>query len=273
VIEFPHLNVIGPSTTPNMQQVYCGGNKCQNASLLCLYKQVGYATSFLESYGSQVKDLVPLHAIDRLLGANYFGEFDNETTILYGTDSGCVANTTWIIDETLAYLEHRIRTMYRGGWFSLNVILDAHNTDELHNYAVMDSRFRSFLYRLDASKALDNSILILLGDHGLHGIKWTELWREFDRRNPLLYFLVGKQVARFDSITSYLRANSDKLISHTDIYTTFAKYSGSSLVVKIAQAKNLFEEKISINRTCRDAGIPNMWCNCWLPKSPSRCSQ
>jgi hypothetical protein len=166
----------------------------------------------------------------------------------------------------LDYLRDRFIQMRLGGWFSINNIIDSHSADELSNYAVMDSKFHNFLLDLNKSKALDNTILILLADHGLHGPDWKELWREFDQRNPFLYMLLGKNVMGSTDIIRHLKANSDKLVSHGDIYMTFARFSNTSLPLILPKTYNLFTENISDTRTCRTAGIPDQWCNCWLPK-------
>jgi hypothetical protein len=272
-VELRHLNVNGRNSEPNMRKVYCGGVNCQNTSLLRLYKQAGYSTSLLESYNYQLPNYIPSNAVDRILASNYFAEYNADTVELYNKKSGCVAKTTWIVDEMLNYLQDRFMMMRRGGWFSINNIIDAHSEDELNNYAVMDSKFYDFLVALDQSKALDNTILILLGDHGLHGHDWAELWREFDHRNPFLQIIVGKQVASSADIIRHLEANRDKLVSHADIYTTFANFSSSVRPLILPNTIDLIQDKILATRTCRDAGIPDEWCNCWLPKASSTLKQ
>jgi hypothetical protein len=256
-----------------MRKVYCGGGDCQRTSLLRLYKQAGYATSLLESYSEQLPNYIPSNAVDRVLASNYFSEFGGDTVQLYSQKSGCVTTTTWIVDEMLDYLQDRFTMMRHGGWFSINNIIDAHTEDELNNYAVMDLKFHDFLLALDQSNALDNTILILLGDHGLHGHDWADLWREFDHRNPFLQILVGKQVTGYTDIIRHLEANSDKLVSHADIYTTFANFSSSPRPLTLPSVINLIEEKILNSRTCRTAGIPDEWCNCWMPKASSELKQ
>jgi hypothetical protein len=249
-----------------MRLVYCGAGNCQNTSLLRLYKQAGYSTSLLESYSYQLPNYIPSNAVDRVLASNYFREYGGDTVELYNKKSGCVTGTTWIVDEMLDYLRDRFIKMRLGGWFSINNIIDSHSEDELNNFAVMDLKFHDFLLDLNKSEALDNTILILLGDHGLHGHDWKELWREFDQRNPFLYMLLGKNVMGSTDIIKHLKSNSDKLVSHGDIYMTFARFSNTSLPLMLPNTHNLFTENISDTRTCRTAGIPDEWCNCWLPK-------
>ncbi|CAF1301868.1 unnamed protein product [Adineta steineri] len=65
--------------------------------------------------------------------------------------------------------------MRQGEWFSINNIIDSHSEDELNNYAAMALRFRDLRFDLNKTEVLSNTILILLGDHGLHGHKWKEL--------------------------------------------------------------------------------------------------
>ncbi|UJR31387.1 hypothetical protein I4U23_018881 [Adineta vaga] len=265
-IEFRYLNVNGRNSEPNMRRVYCGSGNCQQTSLLNLYKQAGYATSLLESYSYQLPNYIPSKTVDRVLASNYFGEFGGDTVELYNNKGGCIKSTTWIADEMFSYLYDRFNAMRSGGWFSINNMVDPHTEDELVNYAVLDTAFHDFLLAANKSEALDNTILIILGDHGLHGHDWKELWREFDHRNPPLYILIGKNVKDSTSIMNYLKSNSDKLISHGDIYMTFARFAKSSLPLTLPKAINLFSENISNDRTCRTAGIPDEWCNCWQPK-------
>ena len=253
-----------------MKKVYCGSGNCQATSLLRLFKDAGYSTSLLESYSDQLHNYIPSRAIDRILAKNYFGEYSADTVELYTKNSGCLANTTWVVDEIFDYLRDRFMTMRRGGWFSINNIVDSHSEDELNNYAVMDSKFHDFLFHLSESRVLDNTILILLGDHGLHGHDWKQLWREFDHRNPFLQFLIGKNVMGFNDIINHLEANSDKLVTHGDIYITFARFSNTSLSLFLPNTVDLFREDVSNNRTCRTAGIPDEWCNCWVPKLCSK---
>ncbi|CAF0909706.1 unnamed protein product [Adineta steineri] len=265
-VEFHHLNVNGKNSVPNMHQLYCGSGNCKKTSLLSIYKQSGYSTSLIDTYGFQPKGFVPQKSVDRILAANYFIEYGRDAQELYSHKSGCVANTTWITDEIFDYLRDRFIMMRSGGWFSINNVLDAHSEDELNNYAVMDIKFHEFLLDLNRLEALDNTIMIIVADHGLHGHDWKELWREFDQRNPLLHVLVGKNILGFDDIIESLKANSDKLVTHGDIYMTIASFSETALPLKLANTVNLFTEQISINRTCQTADIPDEWCNCWVPK-------
>ena len=228
---------------------------------------MGYSTSLMESYSSQLSNYIPSNAVDRILASNYFREFGGDTVQLYNQKSGCLAGSQWIVDEMLDYLQERFIAMRSGGWFSINNILDSHSEDELNNYAVADSKLHDFLIELSKSEVLDNTILVILGDHGLHGHDWTELWREFDHRNPFLQILIGKNVTGSSNIVSHLLENRDKLVTHADLYMTFARYSNASLPLVIPNGINLFHENIPASRTCRTAGIPDEWCNCWLPKS------
>ncbi|CAF0992220.1 unnamed protein product [Adineta steineri] len=156
--------------------------------------------------------------------------------------------------------------MRPGGWFSINNIIDSHSEDELNNYAVMALKFRDLRLDLNKRKALSNTILILLGDHGLHGHNWKELWREFDHRNPFLQILLQSFFIGFNDIIKHLNENSDKLITHGDIYMTFTRFFNSSLPLVLPKGINLFTQKISDDRTCRIGQIPGKWCNCWIPK-------
>ncbi|CAF1179216.1 unnamed protein product [Adineta steineri] len=266
-IEFFHLNVNGFNSEPNMNRLYCGIGNCQTTSLLNLYKEAKYCTSFLESYSYQLWDHIPSHSVDRILAENYFQEFGGDTVELYQENSGCVSNTTWIVDEMLDYIRDRFVMMRQGGWFSINNIVDAHSEDELNNFSVMDTKFSHFLLQLNQSNALDNTILILLGDHGLHRHDWKELWREFDQRNPFLQILIGKNIKGSKNIIKHLKANRNKLVTHADIYLTFATFSTTSLSLIPSAAINLFKEYIPDSRTCQTAEIPDKWCNCWIPKS------
>ncbi|CAF4144614.1 unnamed protein product [Adineta steineri] len=117
-------------------------------------------------------------------------------------------------------------------------------------------KFRDLRLDLNKTEALSNMILILPGDHGLHGHKWKELWREFDHRNPFLQILLEIFFIGSNGMIKHLNENSDKLITHGGIYMTFARFSNSSLPLLLSKGINLFTQNISDNRTCRIAQIP-----------------
>ena len=250
-----------------MRRVYCGSGNCQTTSLLKLYKSVGYSTSLMESYSYQLGNYIPNGNVDRLLASNFFGEYGSDTVELYNKRSGCVMGSTWISDQMLDYLRDRFIDTRSGGWSSINNIIDSHAEDELNNYAVLDIRFRDFLTELNNANALDNTILIVLADHGLHGHDWTELWRAYDHRNPYLQILIGRNVRLPENVLQNLQSNTDKLVTHSDIYTTFSEFSGAQLPLKLAAGINLFKGRVPENRSCRSASLPDEWCNCWVPKS------
>ncbi|CAF0926771.1 unnamed protein product [Adineta steineri] len=65
--------------------------------------------------------------------------------------------------------------MRQSEWFFINNIIDSHSEYELNNYAAIALKIRDLRLDLNKTEALSNTILILLGDHGLHGHKWKEL--------------------------------------------------------------------------------------------------
>ena len=89
----------------------------------------------------------------------------------------------------------------------------------------------------------------------------------YEQRNPFLQILIGKNVDGWEKMMANLRWNSDKLVTHSDLYMTFAAYSGQAMPLSLRKTVNLLSEQVSSERTCRSADLPDEWCNCWVPKN------
>jgi hypothetical protein len=97
-----------------------------------------------------------------------------------------------------------------------------------------------------------------MSDHGLH---WTKTGKfneilpgEYEHRNPMLYVISPKSSAT-------LKSNTKRFISHYDVHQTLTGLlSGQSTKNGI----NLLTEEVPLGRSCKDAGVPKNWCNCFV---------
>jgi hypothetical protein len=140
-----------------------------------------------------------------------------------------------------------------------------------------DKPLYKFLKYMNKAGHLNNTILILMSDHGsrIDKIRKTSQGKLEDRM-PLLYFVIPSWFkSRFPKAVKNLQENSQKLTSAYDMHETlkdfmdlsrlddlrdeldFGYFSGASS----RKPKSLFENILE-NRTCFDAGIPLHWCVC-----------
>lgn len=87
----------------------------------------------------------------------------------------------------------------------------------------VDEDLKNFLEELDNTGQLDNTITILLSDHGNHMSPWfyhtANGFKE--QRLPFLYILVPKAYLHSRSLQEEtLRENEQKLVTAFDVYTT-----------------------------------------------------
>lgn len=133
-----------------------------------------------------------------------------------------------------------------------------------------DDKLREFFTNLKAEGILEDSIVILLSDHGMrldHTIKRT-ITGWFEERLPVNLISVPEWFERkYPEKIKNLKVNSDKLTSTYDLYMTLQDILQLSsqeykMVPSLACPKcvSLFNEVPT--RTCSEAGIPQEWCTC-----------
>lgn len=139
----------------------------------------------------------------------------------------------------------------------------------------MDDSYENFLERLDSNNYLDNTVLILLSDHGIRwgSIRLTKQGR-LEERLPFVHILLPPSFRQnYNLAYNNLKQNSKRLTTPFDMYATL-----SDLInLEVINNKNMkqrtetpYSENRSIslflpiptNRTCKMAGIDDHWCTC-----------
>jgi len=155
--------------------------------------------------------------------------------------------------------------------------------DSLNNAYYVDDPLHNLLSRLFEEQLLNNTIVFVLGDHGLRygSFVWGTLMGQMESRLPLMSIYLPPKY-RYDSWVRNLKTNQNRLTSNFDIHATLMHLSGanrkSSGKANSKSEKGLKEDKketkgislfeeIPVTRTCEDAGIPEEYCCCLQPQA------
>lgn len=120
------------------------------------------------------------------------------------------------------------------------------------------------LQELKTNGYLSNTLLIVMGDHGLRYGRVRELVQgKLEERLPLLAmaFPPGFK-ARYPKLAANLRTNTERLTSWFDLYATFRHMlSYPDLPTDLKHGQSLLTE-MPASRTCKDAAVTDHWCPC-----------
>ena len=155
------------------------------------------------------------------------------------------------------------------------------------NYLAVPSEFddglREMISGFEEKGYLENTMLVLMGDHGnrLTSYFTDTDYGDIEHRNPLLSIRLPRKFWGTEFMRN-MRENANKLTTSFDIYKTLKQYyylnknRDASLDmsdecrkhfqinyadVRSMRGVSLFE-KLTANRTCTDALIPSTFCNC-----------
>ncbi|KAH3875587.1 uncharacterized protein LOC127869427 [Dreissena polymorpha] len=148
------------------------------------------------------------------------------------------------------------------------------STHVSHDYFNMnqnvDEMFLELLQWMKREVNLDNTLLLFLSDHGFRmgGPALTHIGRA-ENNNPVLLVHVPLNLRENRSVDNVLRENTERLVSHYDIYQTMydmIAYGGipSSTQTEVKNKlvrRNIFSS-IPADRTCSDAGVNLEFCTC-----------
>lgn len=160
-------------------------------------------------------------------------------------------------------------------------------------FQVIDTDLRNFLSSAFQQNLFNRTVLFVLSDHGhrFDDFRKTKQGRIEDSMPMVSVVLPEWYSQRYPHISAALRTNSGRLTSSFDLYSTFvdvfqrnaANYTGVSedyvyvpwslevCVLFNFQARYRFNsrvrgrtlfEPVPLNRTCEEAGIPEMYCTC-----------
>lgn len=283
-INLKGLNKVADNTFPNLMAVLTGMD-LDNPKDLCnprkkgaldecpfiwkTFKQFNYTTAFAED-------------TPEIATFNYMKDgFQNAPTDLYlrpyflsgqtlSSSIHCFRYYCTGLEKTANRMFNLIKDYQRlladrpkFGFFWLNTF----SHDRLNCPSTMDEETVQFFQSIMQEGLLDNTIVFFFSDHGFRfgKIRLTHVGYT-EERLPYFYMWLPKN--KFPKEYKALRDNSNKLISHYDIYLTLQdilSFTFPGYVGKPSKAcpkcVSLFD-KVPENRTCEDAGIDSYWCSC-----------
>lgn len=144
-----------------------------------------------------------------------------------------------------------------------------------HNYVtngpVMDEVYIKSLEDLKRRGILEDSIVILLSDHGCNfNIPNNIPDVDYDKKLPMAYISLPPWFKQeYPEAAEGLKANEDRLTSPYDMYLTFRDIlrrsgrlpPGTDEALGCPKCQSLFKP-VPIERTCTDAGISDKYCAC-----------
>ncbi|XP_044754164.1 uncharacterized protein LOC123313370 [Coccinella septempunctata] len=287
-VEMKGYNKIDDNTFPNFVALLTGLNKQQTREIHCTGRKIdelnncpmiwynfssaGYATAYGEDWGTIstfnffkkgfTKAPTDFYLRPYVLASEAIG-----TIPLKGAPycAGPETSAERQLDAALDFAKTFKHFPYFGVFWMNTFSHQALNTP--HRF---DEKIRQFFTNLKAEGVLDDSVVILLSDHGIRldpTIRRTTTgW--FEERLPMNLISVPKWFRnRFPSEFNNLKLNSDKMTTTYDLYMTLQhilnlsfpdyKISPSSACPKCASLFNQIPP-----RTCSEAGVPQEWCTC-----------
>ncbi len=130
----------------------------------------------------------------------------------------------------------------------------------------VDDDLVDFLVDLERKGHLNNTILILMSDHGARfsNVRQT-VQGKYEERMPYFGFRFPPWFhEKYSSAIRNFKINQNRLTTPFDIHETFVdmlNYTGAGKGDVKHRGISLFKE-IPKERTCKDAGIDNHWCAC-----------
>ncbi|KAK7466791.1 hypothetical protein BaRGS_00037107 [Batillaria attramentaria] len=131
----------------------------------------------------------------------------------------------------------------------------------------LDADLANVLRRLRRNGVLEDTVLIIMGDHGARysKVRYT-VQGKLEERLPMMSFVFPEKFRKtYPHLWSNLKTNTERLSTPFDIYETLLDI----LNISRTRAKpNTFSRGISllreipVNRTCKQAGIGMHWCGC-----------
>ena len=143
-------------------------------------------------------------------------------------------------------------------------VLAGYSHHELSRIQKLQRDLLVLLKDLNSKNMLNNTALILMGDHGLRWGKVREtIQGKLEERMPLFAMAFPKWFkAKFPKIDKNLQTNGNRLTTWYDVYATFRHMlSYPDLPKDLKHGQSLFTE-IPKSRTCKDAFVPGFWCPC-----------
>ena len=139
--------------------------------------------------------------------------------------------------------------------------------DHMTYVGAADDDLRDTLICMNDRGYLDNTLLILMSDHGARFGSVRQFLRgKNEERHPFFSVrLPPKLIANYPEIHKNLQINAERLTTPFDVHATFHDvilFKGvTKVVANASRGISLFQE-IPADRTCEDADLETHWCSC-----------
>lgn len=147
--------------------------------------------------------------------------------------------------------------------------------DYLNHARILDDDYESFFKRLDSSNYLNESIILLVSDHGIRWgpIRSTKQGR-LEERLPFVFLLVPQSFRdKYSVAFNNVKINSERLTTPFNIHATLIdlldleSIQNEKIISRSMESYGNLRNislflPIPSNRTCQMAGIADHWCTC-----------
>jgi hypothetical protein len=278
-------NIVGDATTAAMIPLLTGRNESQlpevrksvvGATYVDSYpliwnkfEQNGYVTFYAEDDPSISTFNLRLNGFEQPPTDHYMRPFwlASQSSDLYAnSDTYCLGGMPkhkYLLDY-LRQFYMRYRENPRFALAFINSL--SHNDNNPSEYADMDiARLLEFLKK---TKNLDNTLLIVMGDHGARYSKLRQTTQgKMEERLPMMSLTFPPWFEKkYNHLMQNLRRNVDRLTTPYDVHETIRNILNFKNMNEIemdysSRGISLLKE-IPLNRTCASAHIDMHWCTC-----------
>ena len=226
-------------------------------------KQKGYATLFSEDSTAYATFNYRLHGFKDPPTDHFARPLWMEADNITQRVVQCIGGRAFH-NMSLDYLVDFFRAYKQKPKFSLmvNAIM---SHDDLNRIGHVDDDLKRTLQTLERESFLENTFLIIFGDHGIRytGIRKT-LQGKLEERLPHMSITVPKWFTqKYPDLYKNLIHNSKVLTSPFDVYATLRHIlSYPNYPSDIITGQSLFTKIDKDKRTCASAGVEEHWCPC-----------
>ncbi|KAF4531591.1 hypothetical protein B566_EDAN010057 [Ephemera danica] len=170
----------------------------------------------------------------------------------------------------MKFYEQFVNNMHRGqnAFFSFGM-MDSLSHNALNSVQVLDEELAAFVTRLHTSGVLDNTLMLLLGDHGhnFDDIRKTKIGR-VEESMPFLGIHLPESLKH---LRENVQKNLNILTSWHDVYETLMDVAMKNTALQSKQVRYGYRglsllRPITADRTCSEIGIPQNNCICSYEK-------
>ena len=225
------------------------------------YKEKGYATLFSEDSPRIATFNYRLHGFKEPPTDHYARPFWLEAEEII--DGYCIGGRAGH-NVSLEYLLSFFRAYKDKPKFSL-ITHSAISHDDQNAIGYVDNDLKSILETLEKESFLNNTLLIIFGDHGA---RFSDLRKtiqgKLEERLPFMSITLPKWFTeKYPGLYSNLVQNSKVLTTPFDVYATLRHIlSYPSYPSEITTGQSLFKRIDGNSRTCTNAGVEEHWCPC-----------